>query len=92
MCVIVYIIVSVGGAVDADRFRRLSGGKPSRKCGIMSSGNHLFFSDDGLRMLVSNDMDLANARYSYSPSNKRQRKTTYQLYIYKYPTNMFVVV
>ncbi|KAG7255172.1 LOW QUALITY PROTEIN: hypothetical protein CRUP_020168, partial [Coryphaenoides rupestris] len=31
-----------GGVVDADRFRQLSGGKPSRKCGIMSSGNHLF--------------------------------------------------
>lgn len=57
-----YILVSVGGAVDAERFRLLSGGKPSRKCGIMSSGNHLFFSEDGLRMLVTNDMDLANAR------------------------------
>ncbi|XP_068578627.1 reelin-like isoform X1 [Cebidichthys violaceus] len=52
-----------GGAVDAERFRLLSGGKPSRKCGIMSSGNHLFFSEDGLRMLVTNDMDLANARF-----------------------------
>ncbi|XP_064807239.1 reelin-like isoform X2 [Oncorhynchus masou masou] len=52
-----------GGAVDADRFRLLSGGKPSRKCGIMSSGNHLFFSEDGLRMLVTNDMDLSNARF-----------------------------
>ncbi|TNN82028.1 Reelin [Liparis tanakae] len=81
-----------GGAVDADRFRLLSGGKPSRKCGIMSSGNHLFFSEDGLRMLVSNDMDLANARYSDSPSNKQQRKATYQLYKYKYTTNMLVVV
>uniref|UniRef100_A0A3Q2DRU9 Reelin n=1 Tax=Cyprinodon variegatus TaxID=28743 RepID=A0A3Q2DRU9_CYPVA len=39
------------------------GGKPSRKCGIMSSGNHLFFSEDGLRMLVTNDMDLSNARF-----------------------------
>lgn len=54
---------SVGGA--AEHFRLLSGGKPSRKCGIMSSGNHLFFSEDGLRMLVTNDMDLSNARYTY---------------------------
>ncbi|XP_071271970.1 reelin-like [Salvelinus alpinus] len=52
-----------GGAMDAERFSLLSGGKPSRKCGIMSSGNHLFFSEDGLRMLVTNDMDLSNARF-----------------------------
>lgn len=52
----------VGGTVDADLFRLLSGGKPSRKCGIMSSGNHLFFSEDGLRMLVTKDLDLSNAR------------------------------
>uniref|UniRef100_A0A3P9PRW9 Reelin n=1 Tax=Poecilia reticulata TaxID=8081 RepID=A0A3P9PRW9_POERE len=51
------------GAVDAEHFTLLSGGKPSRKCGIMSSGNHLFFSEDGLRMLVTNDMDLSNARF-----------------------------
>uniref|UniRef100_A0A3Q3J4K3 Reelin n=1 Tax=Monopterus albus TaxID=43700 RepID=A0A3Q3J4K3_MONAL len=44
-------------------FKLLSGGKPSRKCGIMSSGNHLFFSEDGLRMLVTNDLDLSNARF-----------------------------
>lgn len=62
MCVFVHAFVSPGGAVDAERFRLLSGGKPSRKCGIMSSGNHLFFSEDGLRMLVTNDMDLSNAR------------------------------
>lgn len=55
-------MIGVGGAVDAEHFRLLSGGKPSRKCGIMSSGNHLFFSEDGLRMLVTNDMDLSNAR------------------------------
>lgn len=48
--------------MDAERFTLVSGGKPSRKCGIMSSGNHLFFSEDGLRMLVTNDMDLSNAR------------------------------
>lgn len=51
------------GAVDIDLFKQLSGGKPSRKCGIMSSGNHLFFSEDGLRMLVTNELDLSNARY-----------------------------
>lgn len=71
MCVFVCVLVSVGGAIDAQRFRLLSGGKPSRKCGIMSSGNHLFFSEDGLRMLVTNDMDLSNARYSYSHTNNR---------------------
>lgn len=54
--------LSAGGVVDAQHFRLLSGGKPSRKCGIMSSGNHLFFSEDGLRMLVTTDMDLSNAR------------------------------
>lgn len=69
MCVFVYTLLSVGGAVDAEHFRQLSGGKPSRKCGIMSSGNHLFFSEDGLRMLVTTDMDLSNARYSYSHTN-----------------------
>lgn len=56
------VFLSVGGVVDAQHFRLLSGGKPSRKCGIMSSGNHLFFSEDGLRMLVTTDMDLSNAR------------------------------
>ncbi|KAI1888402.1 hypothetical protein AGOR_G00184780 [Albula goreensis] len=52
-----------GGSVHTERFSLLSGGKPSRKCGIMSSGNHLFFSEDGLRMLVTTDMDLSNARF-----------------------------
>ncbi|XP_061108680.1 reelin [Conger conger] len=52
-----------GGSVHAERFSLVSGGKPSRKCGIMSSGNHLFFSEDGLRMLVTTDMDLSNARF-----------------------------
>uniref|UniRef100_A0A8C9VAA0 Reelin n=1 Tax=Scleropages formosus TaxID=113540 RepID=A0A8C9VAA0_SCLFO len=52
-----------GGSVDTDRFSLVSGGKPSRKCGIMSNGNHLFFSEDGLRMLVTADMDLSNARF-----------------------------
>lgn len=42
----------------------MSGGKPSRKCGITTSGNHLFFSEDGLRMLETLDLDLSNARYS----------------------------
>uniref|UniRef100_A0A8B9J9J5 Reelin n=1 Tax=Astyanax mexicanus TaxID=7994 RepID=A0A8B9J9J5_ASTMX len=49
-----------GGALDSEHFRVLSGGKPSRKCGIMTSGNHLFFSEDGLRMLETTDMDLSN--------------------------------
>lgn len=62
LCIFVFKFMSVGGAVDADLFRLLSGGKPSRKCGIMSSGNHLFFSEDGLRMLVTKDLDLSNAR------------------------------
>ncbi|XP_072551813.1 reelin-like isoform X2 [Salminus brasiliensis] len=52
-----------GGALDSEHFRVLSGGKPSRKCGIMTSGNHLFFSEDGLRMLETTDMDLSNARF-----------------------------
>ncbi|KAJ8391092.1 hypothetical protein AAFF_G00097130 [Aldrovandia affinis] len=52
-----------GGSVHTERFSLLSGGKPSRKCGIMSSGNHLFFSEDGLRMLVTADLDLSNARF-----------------------------
>lgn len=56
--------------MDAEHFRLLSGGKPSRKCGIMSSGNHLFFSEDGLRMLVANDLDLSNARYSYNANTE----------------------
>lgn len=50
--------------MNSENVKQLSGGKPSRKCGIMSSGNHLFFSEDGLRMLVTTDMDLSNARYS----------------------------
>lgn len=71
-----YVFVSLGGAVDAERFRLLSGGKPSRKCGIMSSGNHLFFSEDGLRMLVTNDLDLSNARYTYCYPHKENHSTT----------------
>lgn len=47
---------------EAENFKVLSGGKPSRKCGIMASGNHLFFNEDGLRMLETIDMDLSNAR------------------------------
>ncbi|XP_037396021.1 reelin isoform X2 [Pygocentrus nattereri] len=52
-----------GGALEFEHFKVLSGGKPSRKCGIMTSGNHLFFSEDGLRMLETTDMDLSNARF-----------------------------
>uniref|UniRef100_A0AAR2JNE6 Reelin n=1 Tax=Pygocentrus nattereri TaxID=42514 RepID=A0AAR2JNE6_PYGNA len=51
------------GALEFEHFKVLSGGKPSRKCGIMTSGNHLFFSEDGLRMLETTDMDLSNARF-----------------------------
>lgn len=47
---------------EAKNFKVVSGGKPSRKCGIMASGNHLFFNEDGLRMLQTIDMDLSNAR------------------------------
>ncbi|XP_023681705.2 reelin isoform X1 [Paramormyrops kingsleyae] len=56
-------VTHAGGFVDRGRFLLLSGGKPSRKCGIMTSGNHLFFSEDGLRMLVTVDLDLSNARF-----------------------------
>ncbi|XP_026788519.2 reelin isoform X1 [Pangasianodon hypophthalmus] len=48
---------------EAENFKVVSGGKPSRKCGIMASGNHLFFNEDGLRMLETIDMDLSNARF-----------------------------
>ncbi|XP_062860161.1 reelin [Trichomycterus rosablanca] len=51
------------GVLEAKHFKILSGGKPSRKCGIMTSGHHLFFSEDGLRMLETIDMDLSNARF-----------------------------
>lgn len=47
---------------ETENFKVVSGGKPSRKCGTMASGNHLFFSDDGLRMLETIDMNLSNAR------------------------------
>ncbi|KAI4895212.1 hypothetical protein NFI96_018500 [Prochilodus magdalenae] len=52
-----------GGALEFKHFKVLSGGKPSRKCGIMTSGNHMFFSEDGLRVLETIDMDLSNARF-----------------------------
>lgn len=47
---------------ESNNFKLVSGGKPSRKCGIMASGNHMFFNEDGLRMLETIDMDLSNAR------------------------------
>ncbi|KAK3548865.1 hypothetical protein QTP70_021277 [Hemibagrus guttatus] len=48
---------------ESKNFKLVSGGKPSRKCGIMASGNHMFFNEDGLRMLETIDMDLSNARF-----------------------------
>nr|3A7Q_A Chain A, Reelin [Mus musculus] len=51
------------GQLESDRFLLMSGGKPSRKCGILSSGNNLFFNEDGLRMLVTRDLDLSHARF-----------------------------
>ncbi|XP_043944459.1 reelin isoform X3 [Protopterus annectens] len=51
------------GQVEEDMFLLISGGKPSRKCGIMSSGNNLFFSEEGIRMLMTEDLDLSNARF-----------------------------
>ncbi|PIO39300.1 hypothetical protein AB205_0206060, partial [Aquarana catesbeiana] len=51
------------GQLESDRFLLVSGGKPSRKCGILSSGNNLFFSDEGLRMLMTRDLDLSLARF-----------------------------
>lgn len=50
------------GQLESDRFLLMSGGKPSRKCGILSSGNNLFFNEDGLRMLMTRDLDLSHAR------------------------------
>uniref|UniRef100_A0A673MWP0 Reelin n=1 Tax=Sinocyclocheilus rhinocerous TaxID=307959 RepID=A0A673MWP0_9TELE len=52
-----------GGVLESEYFKLMSGGKPSRKCGITTSGNHLFFSEDGLRMLETLDLDLSNARF-----------------------------
>ncbi|XDV29817.1 hypothetical protein PO909_032854, partial [Leuciscus waleckii] len=52
-----------GGVLESEHFKLMSGGKPSRKCGITTSGNHLFFSEDGLRMLETLDLDLSNARF-----------------------------
>uniref|UniRef100_A0A671T1G1 Reelin n=1 Tax=Sinocyclocheilus anshuiensis TaxID=1608454 RepID=A0A671T1G1_9TELE len=51
------------GVLESEYFKLMSGGKPSRKCGITTSGNHLFFSEDGLRMLETLDLDLSNARF-----------------------------
>ncbi|KAB0400461.1 hypothetical protein E2I00_006454, partial [Balaenoptera physalus] len=51
------------GQLESDRFLLMSGGKPSRKCGILSSGNNLFFNEDGLRMLMTRDLDLSHARF-----------------------------
>lgn len=52
----------ISGQLESDRFLLMSGGKPSRKCGILSSGNNLFFNEDGLRMLMTRDLDLSHAR------------------------------
>ncbi|MGH0172823.1 UNVERIFIED_CONTAM: hypothetical protein FKN15_063858 [Acipenser sinensis] len=41
------------GSLDTGLFVLVSGGKPSRKCSILSSGNNLFFSEEGFRMLCS---------------------------------------
>lgn len=84
-----FLLMCLGGAVNAEHFRLLSGGKPSRKCGIMSSGNHLFFSEDGLRMLVTNDMDISNARYSFNLTNNYRKplstlNTVCLLFIWKH--------
>ncbi|KAJ7407130.1 hypothetical protein WISP_128431 [Willisornis vidua] len=51
------------GQLESDRFLLVSGGKPSRKCGIMSGGNNLFFNEEGLRMLMTRDLDLSQARF-----------------------------
>lgn len=59
-----YWLWHIGGVLESEHFKLMSGGKPSRKCGITTSGNHLFFSEDGLRMLETSDLDLSNARYS----------------------------
>ncbi|KAF7246758.1 Reelin, partial [Varanus komodoensis] len=49
------------GQLESDRFLLVSGGKPSRKCGILSGGNNLFFNEEGLRMLMTRDLDLSQA-------------------------------
>ncbi|MGH0173039.1 UNVERIFIED_CONTAM: hypothetical protein FKN15_001929 [Acipenser sinensis] len=51
------------GSLDTGLFVLVSGGKPSRKCSILSSGNNLFFSEEGFRMLVTTDLNLSNARF-----------------------------
>uniref|UniRef100_A0A670YZJ6 Reelin n=1 Tax=Pseudonaja textilis TaxID=8673 RepID=A0A670YZJ6_PSETE len=51
------------GQLESDRFLLVSGGKPSRKCGILSGGNNLFFNEEGLRMLMTQDLDLSQARF-----------------------------
>ncbi|TRY95474.1 hypothetical protein DNTS_000445 [Danionella cerebrum] len=52
-----------GGVLESELFTLMSGGKPSRKCGITTSGNHLFFSEDGLRTLETTDLNLTDARF-----------------------------
>ncbi|XP_005995356.1 reelin isoform X2 [Latimeria chalumnae] len=49
--------------LGTEKFLLVSGGKPSRKCGILPSGNNLFFSEEGLRMLMTVDLNLSNARF-----------------------------
>nr|XP_028602409.1 reelin isoform X4 [Podarcis muralis]XP_028602410.1 reelin isoform X4 [Podarcis muralis] len=51
------------GQLESDRFLLVSGGKPSRKCGVLSGGNNLFFNEEGLRMLMTRDLDLSQARF-----------------------------
>lgn len=57
-----YVFTVYSGQLESDRFLLVSGGKPSRKCGIMSGGNNLFFNEEGLRMLMTRDLDLSQAR------------------------------
>ncbi|XP_041109989.1 reelin-like isoform X1 [Polyodon spathula] len=58
-----FLMEDFEGSLDTGLFVLVSGGKPSRKCSILSSGNNLFFSEEGFRMLVTTDLNLSNARF-----------------------------
>uniref|UniRef100_A0A8C4QA32 Reelin n=1 Tax=Eptatretus burgeri TaxID=7764 RepID=A0A8C4QA32_EPTBU len=58
-----FLVEDFEGMPSSNKFLMWSGGKPSRHCGLLLSGSSLYFGENGLRMLVTADLDLSHARF-----------------------------
>ena len=68
-----FAVTNTPELLDTSRWLYHSGVAKTEKCGLLLSGFSLHFSGNGVRMLVTTDLDLSVARYAewVSPSTAK---------------------